>query len=111
MVLEDVLHAHPISEQRMKEVLGHTPLQARSQRSEPSSMHARMQAHTPAAPRGARCHTSECGHCLQRHTARCLHVAHEEPTRLFYRHAWKLVGSHDVCHQILMHCKHQHTRW
>ena len=29
MVLEDVLHAHPISEQRMKEVLGHTPLQAR----------------------------------------------------------------------------------
>ena len=37
MVLEDVLHAHPISEQRMKEVLGHTPLQARS---EPSSMHA-----------------------------------------------------------------------
>lgn len=30
MVLEDVLHAHPISEQRMKEVLGHTPLQARS---------------------------------------------------------------------------------
>ena len=31
MVLEDVLHAHPISEQRMKEVLGHTPLQARAQ--------------------------------------------------------------------------------
>ena len=30
VVLEDVLHAHPISEQRMKEVLGHTPLQARS---------------------------------------------------------------------------------
>ncbi|KAK9835299.1 hypothetical protein WJX81_000183 [Elliptochloris bilobata] len=27
VVLEDVLHAHPISEQRMKEVLGHTPLQ------------------------------------------------------------------------------------
>ena len=35
VVLEDVLHAHPISEQRMKEVLGHTPLQARSG---PSSM-------------------------------------------------------------------------
>ncbi len=31
MVLEDVLHAHPISEQRMKEVLGHTPLQVRAQ--------------------------------------------------------------------------------
>ncbi len=30
VVLEDVLHAHPISEQRMKEVLGHTPLQARA---------------------------------------------------------------------------------
>ena len=37
VVLEDVLHAHPISEQRMKEVLGHTPLQARSR---PCSMHA-----------------------------------------------------------------------
>lgn len=41
VVLEDVLHAHPISEQRMKEVLGHTPLQARS---ETSSMHARERA-------------------------------------------------------------------
>ena len=75
MVLEDVLHAHPISEQRMKEVLGHTPLQARSAPGPAACMHART-LHVPAAPLDAHWHTSQYSYCLQRHTAYCLLIAH-----------------------------------